>query len=157
MIPVCRMAWVVFPWVGLSIVYWMVSRVSRSIQTTAAPPALFPECRDCFQSPQFCVWRWRVETQQSQTVPAGELLMHLCGWLVRVVTSQATLNSTWSRLSLFFLLVQAFTWTLYTPGTRGWSRLRDRTLAVQQKRAKIRFFSRKKKKYLTFYFFRYSF
>ena len=27
-----------------------------------------------------------------------------------------------------------------TPGTRGWSRLRDRTLAVQKKRAKICFF-----------------
>ena len=27
-----------------------------------------------------------------------------------------------------------------TPGTRGWSRLRNRTLAVQKKRAKISFF-----------------
>ena len=27
-----------------------------------------------------------------------------------------------------------------TPGTRGWSRLRDRTLAVPKIRAKIRFF-----------------
>ena len=31
-----------------------------------------------------------------------------------------------------------------TPGTRGWSRLRDRTLAVQKKHAKICFFSHKK-------------
>ena len=30
---------------------------------------------------------------------------------------------------------------LYTPGTRGWSRLRDRTLAVAKNRAKMTFFS----------------
>ena len=32
-----------------------------------------------------------------------------------------------------------------TPGTRGWSRLRDRTLAVAKNRAKITFFSGEKK------------
>ena len=32
-----------------------------------------------------------------------------------------------------------------TPGTRGWSRLRDRTLAVTKNRAKITFFSGEKK------------
>ena len=30
-----------------------------------------------------------------------------------------------------------------TPGTRGWTRLRDRKLAVQKKRAKISFFRKK--------------
>ena len=34
-----------------------------------------------------------------------------------------------------------------TPGTRGWSRLRDRTLAIQKKRAKINFFFLVKKNY----------
>ena len=37
-----------------------------------------------------------------------------------------------------------------TPGTKGWSRLRDRTLAVQKKHAKITFFSSKNKNYLFF-------
>ena len=43
-----------------------------------------------------------------------------------------------------------------TPGTRGWSRLHDRTLAVPKKRAKICLFFREKK-IPFFFFFRYSF
>ena len=35
-----------------------------------------------------------------------------------------------------------------TPGTRGWSRIRDRTLAVAKNRAKMTFFSGGKKNYL---------
>ena len=42
----------------------------------------------------------------------------------------------------------------YTPGTRGWSRLRDRTLAVEKNRAKMTFFSGAEKNYLKkIYFF----
>ena len=40
-----------------------------------------------------------------------------------------------------------------TPGTRGWSRLRDRTLAVAKNRAKMTFFSGAKKNYLKKIFF----
>ena len=39
-----------------------------------------------------------------------------------------------------------------TPGTRGWSRLRDWTLAVQKKCAKISFFRKKNKNYLIYFF-----
>ena len=37
---------------------------------------------------------------------------------------------------------------IYTSGTKGWSRLRDRTLAVPKKRAKISFFLLKKLPYV---------
>ena len=40
-----------------------------------------------------------------------------------------------------FKLFQAIIYYINTPGTRGWSRLRDRTLAVPKKRARISFFS----------------
>ena len=40
-----------------------------------------------------------------------------------------------------------------TPGTRGWSRLRDPTLAVAKNRAKMTFFSGRKKNYLKKIFF----
>ena len=40
-----------------------------------------------------------------------------------------------------------------TPGTRGWSRLRDRTLAVAKNRAKMTIFSGAKKNYLKKIFF----
>ena len=40
-----------------------------------------------------------------------------------------------------------------TPGTRGWSRLRNRTLAVAKNRAKMTFFSGGGKNYLIFFFF----
>ena len=47
---------------------------------------------------------------------------------------------------------------LNTPGTRGWSRLRDRTLAVAKNRAKMTFFSGAKKNYLKkIFFFAYIF
>ena len=42
---------------------------------------------------------------------------------------------------------------MYTPGTRGWSRLRDRTLAVAKNRAKMTFFSGTKNNYLKKIFF----
>ena len=45
-----------------------------------------------------------------------------------------------------------------TPGTRGWSKLRDRTLAVPKKRAKNHLlFLKKNKNYLKFFFFAYLF
>ena len=45
-----------------------------------------------------------------------------------------------------------------TPGTWGWSRLRDRTMAVAKNRAKMTFFSGVKKNYLKkIFFFAYIF
>ena len=52
----------------------------------------------------------------------------------------------WSRWNIY-LQPQNST---NTPGTRGWSKLRERTLAIQKKRAKIIFFCKKIK--ITYFF-----
>ena len=61
-------------------------------------------------------------------------------------------QGVWLLAELVWIYIYMFS-VSNTPGTRGWSRLRDRTPAVAKNRAKMTFFSGGGKNYLKKYFF----